>query len=398
MAEAPRRQAVGSPEAGEFNNPNPEYVPGSESECEHDDMCELWDELKPSPGPPMSISDYDWDKERHPSLSWCTANLERMSLGADGDAPACIEAKKKEALAKRNVKRAKRTKRERVLGQTSKWVEKCYDVNKVLDKGLGLKKPKVIRIWATCKLCSCKNPDAKAYGVKTKITNCPLWIGCVKHVQNMHFLRTPREIDEAVANPKAPWDNLKDRKARLGGVESRLQGQSTLDECAEEYRHGSAERKRCVVNLGQLCAVENLPLDIGTRVGFVKYMRKWEPQWPSISKQSVTRSVEVQSEELMKDIRREMEGVAAEMDKAFTTDFWTSPTRESFMTMSVHWVTQDWRLKTRILGMMNFPQVHTVASISNKLLDLRLEIGVSPRRSDGRPLQSLHAVRAEKLV
>ena len=50
----------------------------------------------------------------------------------------------------------------------------------------------------------------------------------------------------------------------------------------------------------------------------------------------MTRSVERQSEELHKDIRREMEGVAVEMDIALTTNFWTSPIGESFMTISMH--------------------------------------------------------------
>ena len=153
-----------------------------------------------------------------------------MSLGADGDASTCIEANRKEALAKRNVKRAKLTKREYVSGQIYKRLEKCYDVKKVVDERLGLKKPKVIGIWATCILCRYKNPDARAYGVKNKIINCPLWTRCVKNVQITHFLHTPEEIDEAVANPKAHWDNLEDRKPRMRGVESRLQGQSTLDE------------------------------------------------------------------------------------------------------------------------------------------------------------------------
>ena len=181
-------------------------------------MRELWDELQPSSGPPMSISDDDWDKEQHPSLGQCTANLERMSLGADSDAPTCIKGNKKEAPVKRNVKRAKRTKRERVPGQTYKWVEKCYGVKKEVDNHLGLKKLKVTAIWATCILCRYKNLDAKAYGVKTKIANCPSYTRCVKHVQNMHLLHTLEEIDEAVAGPKAHWDNLEDRKARLRGV------------------------------------------------------------------------------------------------------------------------------------------------------------------------------------
>ena len=85
----------------------------------------------------------------------------------------------------------------------------------------------------------------------------------------------------------------------------------------------------------------------------------------------------------------EMEGVAAEMDVAFTTNFWTSPTAESFMTMSLHWITQGWRLKTRIMGMINFPQQHIAANISKKLMDLHLDFGVYPKSHDGGPPQSL---------
>ena len=103
----------------------------------------------------------------------------------------------------------------------------------------------------------------------------------------------------------------------------------------------------------------------------------------------MTRLVEVQSEQLSNDIRREMEGAVTETDIVFMTDFWTSLIGESFMTMSTHWITRDWRLKMSILGKINFLQEHTAAIISNKLMDLRLEFGVYPRSSDGRPLQSL---------
>ena len=99
------------------------------------------------------------------------------------------------------------------------------------------------------------------------------------------------------------------------------------------------------------------------RLGFVKFMRKWEPRWPSILKQSMTRSVEGQNQELQEEIKREMEEVAKETDIAFTTDVWTSPTGESFMTMSMHWISWDWHLKTRILGMTSFPKDHTTVNI-----------------------------------
>ena len=111
----------------------------------------------------------------------------------------------------------------------------------------------------------------------------------------------------------------------------------------------------------------------------------------------MTRSVEGQSEQLRKDICKEMEGVAAETDVAFTTNFWTSPIAESFMMMSMHWITQDWCLKTRIMGTINFPQQHTATNISDKLMDLRLDLEVYPRGRDGRHPQSLQVMRKHKV-
>ena len=117
-----------------------------------------------------------------------------------------------------------------------------------------------------------------------------------------------------------------------------------------------------------------------------------------MSKQSVTRSVKCQSEELQKEIKREMEVVASETDIAFTTNFWMSPTHESFMMISMHWITQDWSLKTRIFGMMRFPKNHGATKISDKLMDLHLESDVYPKNNDGRSLQYLDVVRLDKLL
>ena len=87
-----------------------------------------------------------------------------------------------------------------------------------------------------------------------------------------------------------------------------------------------------------------------------------------------------------------------ETDIAFRTDFWMSPTGESFMTMSLHWITRDWRLKMCIMGMISFPEDHTPANISEKLMDLRLEFGLYPKSFDGRTNQCADAVRLDKLL
>ena len=170
VPQAPKRHTVGSPEAGDLNTGDPDYalIPLSESEAD-DEMPDLWDYVQPCPPSPISITDDDCDKEQDPLLSPCTARLERISLDADGDARASIEAKKKETPVKRIVKRARRATKERVPGRTYRWVENCFQTKEVLEPCTGLKKPlKPIGIWATCKLCLYKNPNVKPLGVKTK--------------------------------------------------------------------------------------------------------------------------------------------------------------------------------------------------------------------------------------
>ena len=141
VPQAPKRQAVGSPETGDLNTCDPGYAPIILSESEADDeMRNPWDDVQPSPRSPITITDGDCDKGQDPSLGPCTARLERISLGADGDTCGSIEAKKKEALAKRIVKRARRTRKESVLGRTYIWVENCFHTKEVPAPCAGLKK------------------------------------------------------------------------------------------------------------------------------------------------------------------------------------------------------------------------------------------------------------------
>ena len=141
VPQAPKRQAVVSPENGDLNTCDPGYAPIILRESEADDeMRDPWDDVQPSPHSPITITDDDCDKGQDPSLGPYTTCLERISLAADGDTCGFIEAKKKEALAKRIVKCARRTRKESVLGQTYIWVENCIHTKEVPDPCAGLKK------------------------------------------------------------------------------------------------------------------------------------------------------------------------------------------------------------------------------------------------------------------
>ena len=92
-----------------------------------------------------------------------------------------------------------------------------------------------------------QKPGFQIVWCEEKNSNCASCSGCVKNVKNEQYLHVPKDVEEAFANPKAHWDGLEDRKVRLHGVETRLQGQRPLDECVEEYKRGSSKRKCCMV-------------------------------------------------------------------------------------------------------------------------------------------------------
>ena len=54
----------------------------------------------------------------------------------------------------------------------------------------------------------------RAYGMKTKPCNCVLWSGCVKYVQNIYYLEDPKDVEEALTDPKAHWDSMEKSKVR----------------------------------------------------------------------------------------------------------------------------------------------------------------------------------------
>ena len=53
--------------------------------------------------------------------------------------------------------------------------------------------------------------------MKTKPSNCPSWTACIKYVENIHYLLDQKDLEEALADPKAHWDSLEESKGRKHG-------------------------------------------------------------------------------------------------------------------------------------------------------------------------------------
>ena len=73
---------------------------------------------------------------------------------------------------------------------------------------------------------------------------------------------------------------------------------------------------------------------------------------------------------IIKSCKDKMEGVS------FTSDIWTSPTMESFISLTVHWVDQDWYLHRWTPFIRHFPDRHTGTRIKLKIDNMIEELGL----------------------
>ena len=83
------------------------------------------------------------------------------------------------------------------------------------------------------------------------------------------------------------------------------------------------------------------------------------PQWPRISKQTITRAVTREAGDARMALANELKEVQLCTRAAMTADIWSSRRGDSYITMTVHWVDTDWVLQRRILGECVLPMTST---------------------------------------
>ena len=96
-----------------------------------------------------------------------------------------------------------------------------------------------------------------------------------------------------------------------------------------------------------------------------------------LDRRNLARYVTKAHEEIVKEVtgiikscKDKMEGVA------FTSDIWSSPTMESFISLTVHWVDQDWYLHRWTPFVKHFPDRHTGTRIKLKIDDMIGQLGL----------------------
>ena len=64
---------------------------------------------------------------------------------------------------------------------------------------------------------------------------------------------------------------------------------------------------------------------------------------------------------------------------ALTTDHWTSGATESFMTVTIHYIDDEWILRSCVLHTIEMPESHTAQNIADRLIACSAKFEINPK-------------------
>ncbi|XP_060761951.1 E3 SUMO-protein ligase ZBED1-like isoform X2 [Neoarius graeffei] len=118
-----------------------------------------------------------------------------------------------------------------------------------------------------------------------------------------------------------------------------------------------------------------MPLSTVASAGFQELIRFLEPGYNIPSRGTVTSRLEAR----YKKKKSELKTMLTTATVALTTDCWTALTTESYITVTCHYIDENWQLKSAVLIMTNMSDRHTADNLADKLNDVVETWGLSGR-------------------
>jgi hypothetical protein len=176
------------------------------------------------------------------------------------------------------------------------------------------------------------------------------------------------------------WSHLKvckkfpfvvDKKQKLLVLEPKKDSDESEDKNMGTLKAIGFNQEECRLALAQMIIVDELPFKFVEGRGFKSFLRKLQPRFDSRSRFTVMKDclkIYVDEKEILKIALRGQR-------LCLTTDTWTSIQNINYMSLTAHWIDNEWKLHKRIL---NFCQVsnHTGEVIGQVIENCLLEWGI----------------------
>ncbi|XP_033231489.1 zinc finger BED domain-containing protein 4-like [Belonocnema kinseyi] len=121
--------------------------------------------------------------------------------------------------------------------------------------------------------------------------------------------------------------------------------------------------------IGEMIAVDNEPISFVEKAGFERLMSKTSPHYKVPCRKYFTETILPDMYSRVKEVVKTMLSTAKWM--SLTSDVWTcKETRYSFISLTAHWIGDNFERKSAALSIKVFPGRHTGEAVSEKLTEL----------------------------
>ncbi|XP_065642245.1 E3 SUMO-protein ligase ZBED1-like [Hydra vulgaris] len=161
-----------------------------------------------------------------------------------------------------------------------------------------------------------------------------------------------------------------------GVSESRNIGLLTQPKITEMFFSPSVSVKRqkqITDSLVKFIAKDMLPLSTVDGVGFVEFMNKISPNYEIPSRFTIKKRIQGLYETKKHKVATEIQKIDS---IALTTDCWTSKAMESYISVTAHGITKNWKIVNYIITTELMDEQHTSINLKDNIVDIMKEKGL----------------------
>ena len=131
--------------------------------------------------------------------------------------------------------------------------------------------------------------------------------------------------------------------------------------------------------LVQMCAQDCRPLSIAEGKGFKEFCAALNPAYKPPVHATISAHLQLEYKKKKDLLIAELKG----HDVAFTTDMWSSLGKQGYITVTYHYINDDWIMKSGVLATRHMPEIHTGLNIATRIDEIRKEYEITREKVAG---------------
>ncbi|XP_076028560.1 zinc finger BED domain-containing protein 4-like [Oratosquilla oratoria] len=183
---------------------------------------------------------------------------------------------------------------------------------------------------------------------------------------------SPSQPGPSQPGPSQPGPSQPGPSSRvISAAPRKLSRQQTLEYVftrRQAYPDGSEKKKNIDSHLLKMIVSDMQPLSLVENKGFQEFVKVIDPRYVLPSRRELMRTQFPSLYEKQKQqVREELEGASY---VALTSDLWTSRQTKSFLSVTAHFISSEWELKSKLLATKRLMVDHTSENIEGALKEI----------------------------